>query len=225
MSEKPSSERLVVDADDAITEVFQRLNQVQKELEVAQSRLAEAQAELARYEAAEKGAHDRAIGVEMNGATWVDKEYYDALRAAYAAIKAGNESLRAECGLRQIAGYAKGKCDQDATIDALKAQLATARASEREKVLPLLKRIARGPIMPLPDPHAHSWQAFGTRAHSALCDCMSLANEAIRTLDDAPEHATGQVMQGSNGADAIPDAAEHQTRPSRGAEAHRKHIR
>lgn len=93
------------------------------------------------------------------------------------AMKAENESLRAECGLRQIQGYNEGK-------KIAEAALATARQEERERILPLLKKIARGPVLPLPDPMAHSWQTFGTRAHSALCDCMSLANEAIRALTD-----------------------------------------
>ena len=123
MSDKPSSERLIVDADDALTAVFQRLNQIEKESGDAQSRLADQEKELAEiactlegeikaneiltdkfavYEAAEKGAHDRAIGVEMNRATWVDKKYYDTLRVAYAAVVVTKEAALRELSRREI---------------------------------------------------------------------------------------------------------------------------
>jgi hypothetical protein len=44
-----------------------------------------------------------------------------------------NSSLRAECRLRQIAGYAKGKFDQDSVIDELKGKLAAAKR-ERDQL-------------------------------------------------------------------------------------------
>ena len=47
-----------------------------------------------------------------------------------------------------------------------------------------LRKIARGPILPLPDPEAHSWRSYGTRAASSLFDCMRIAQEALGSLNE-----------------------------------------
>ncbi len=51
--------------------------------------------------------------------------------------------------------------------------------TERDELLMALQQIARGPVMPLPDPIAHSWQAFGERAHQAMRDLIQIARAAI----------------------------------------------
>lgn len=128
----------------------------------AEDQLSAAQEEIERWKnfTARKDPDDCAVGI---------KELYDNWQNA-------KEERDAVFACRDRATF---------EIHELNAKLGVAQ-EERNKVLPLLQRIARGPVMPLPDPLAHSWQAFGTRAHSALCDSMSLANEAIRALKDKP---------------------------------------
>ena len=188
MSEKPSSERLIVDADDALTAVFQRLNQLEKEFGVSQSRLA-------AYEAAAKGAHDRAIGVEMNGATWVDKQYYDTLRAAYAAAGIKNNHL-------QICWAACSQQLKDAVSDLNESEsvLATARASERERCAKVCKAAFKH--------YKDNPSMFGAET----CEKLILA------LDDAPEpitagqesaQAEGRLNASVSPASAAPDRLKY----------------
>lgn len=42
-----------------------------------------------------------------------------------------------------------------------------------------LVEIARGPLMPLPDPGAHSWRAFGEAAYRAMTEGMRKASAAL----------------------------------------------
>ena len=54
---------------------------------------------------------------------WVRKsaEYYRLLQSENRDLRAGNESLRAECGLRQIQGYKAGKAERAAPQGAVEA--------------------------------------------------------------------------------------------------------
>ncbi len=63
------------------------------------------------------------------------------------------------------------------------AQLAEEAADEIQRPRSTLERIARGPAMPLPDPLAHSWMAFGRQAHSAMRDLMRTASDALATSE------------------------------------------
>lgn len=46
----------------------------------------------------------------------------------------------------------------------------------------MLQKIARGPLLPLPDPEAHSWRAYGERAATAMMDGMRIARELLSGL-------------------------------------------
>ena len=50
-----------------------------------------------------------------------------------------------------------------------------------------LEKIARGPLMPLPDPEAHSWRTYGLRAHGGLSNCMRIASEMLAAAKEGKE--------------------------------------
>ena len=50
---------------------------------------------------------------------------------------------------------------------------------ENERLRAALTDVARGPVMPLPDPGAHSWRVFGEAAHREMCKAMRVAKASL----------------------------------------------
>ena len=57
---------------------------------------------------------------------------------------------------------------------------ALAAEAERDRLREALEKIARGPVMPPPDPVAHSWQAWGRFWHEQV-DRLRILARAART--------------------------------------------
>ncbi len=117
--------------------------------------------------------------------SWVEDEhleYEEALvkKLCLATLRKQREELEAEhdvvvLSLNNWIKIWKGRAEQaESSRDAA--------VRETEQVRALLMKIARGPIMPLPDPEAHSWRAYGQRAAGALADSMMWANKALNIL-------------------------------------------
>lgn len=52
--------------------------------------------------------------------------------------------------------------------------------AEIKRLRTALRQVTNQPTMPLPDPVAHSWEAYGKRANYALRDCRNIAHAALK---------------------------------------------